>query len=170
MSGETSAPGAATRTTWLSGSILTFLSKAAMPVLWLAALIGVPVWAYITTGRISVEPGFQFIVWFALIATVPLTWITVHLQLVGYRGRELVVANYWREAGIPLEAVAAVEPVWWYKGRLVRIRFNCKTPFGSMVYYMPKWGPIRAVFSRPEEELRRIIESGRRSQNEIHYS
>jgi hypothetical protein len=92
-----------------------------------------------------------------LIATVPLAWFTLHLQLVGTSGRDVVVANYWREARIPFEHVAAVEPVWWYRGRLVRIRFNCKTPFGSIVYYMPKWGPLRAMFSAPEEELRSIV-------------
>jgi hypothetical protein len=62
MAGDTSPPGAGTPTTWLSGIILTFLSKVVMPVLWLAVLTGVPVWVYITTGRISIQPGFQFIV------------------------------------------------------------------------------------------------------------
>jgi hypothetical protein len=157
MSGETFSASTEAYTTWLSGSILTFLSKLIMPVIWLACLTGVPVWVYVTMGHISIRPDFQFIVWFALIATVPLAWVTAHLQLVGYRGRELVVANYWREARIPFEHVQAVEPVWWYRGRLVRIRFNRRTPFGSMVFYMPKWGPFRAMFSAPEQELRRII-------------
>ena len=44
MAGETSPAGAGTRNTWLAGIILTFLSKAVMPVLWLAVLTGVPVW------------------------------------------------------------------------------------------------------------------------------
>lgn len=157
MRGDAYFAGAETQTTWHSGAVLTFLNKLVLPVIWLAVLIGVPVWVYVTMGRISVRPDVQFIVWFALIATAPLTWITVHLQLVGHRGGELVVANYWREARIPFAAVAAVEPVWWYKGRLVRIRFTHRTPFGLVVYYMPKWGPLRAAFSTPEEELRRII-------------
>ena len=157
MSSEGNSAIAAAHTTWLSGAVLTFVSKLIMPVLWFAVLVGVPVWVYITTGRISIESDFEFIVWFVLIATVPLTWITVHLQLVGYQDRELVVANYWREARIPFQSVEAVEPVWWYKGRLVRIRFNCRTPFGSVVYYMPKWAPFRAVFSAPEQELRRVL-------------
>jgi hypothetical protein len=146
-----------TRTVWLSGAIQTFFSKVVMPTLWMAILIGVPAWVYATMGRISVRSDAQFIVWFALIATVPLTWFTVHLQLVGYSGRELVVANYWREARIPFQQIEAVEPVWWYRGRLVRIRFDGRTPFGSTVYYMPKWGPLRAMFSAPEEELKRVI-------------
>lgn len=145
------------RTIWLSGAIQTFLSKVVMPTLWMAILIGAPVWVYTTMGRISIRSDFQVIVWFVLIATVPLTWFTVHLQLVGYSGRELVVANYWREARISFQQIEAVEPVWWYRGRLVRIRFDGRTPFGSTVYYMPKWGPLRAMFSAPEEELRRVI-------------
>jgi len=142
---------------WLSGAIVTFFSKLVMPVLWFAILLGVPIWVYVTMGRISVKPDFQFVVWFALIATVPLTWVTIHTQLVGYQGTDLVVANYWRQARIPFKQVKAVEPVWWYKGRLLRIRFRGPTPFGSLVYYMPKWGAINAMFSSPEEELRSII-------------
>lgn len=160
MSGETSSAAGDTETIWLSGAILTFINKVLMPVLWLAVLIGVPAWVYATTGRISIRPDFQFIVWFALIATVLLGWMTVHLQSLGYNGGELVVANYWRRARIPFNHVAAVEPVWWYKGRLVRVRFNCQTPFGSTIYYMPRWGPFRAMFSSPEEELRKIIAAG----------
>jgi hypothetical protein len=157
MRGETGSTSPETGITWLSGAIVTFVSKLVMPVLWWAALIGVPIWVYITMGRISVRPDAQFIVWFALIATVPLTWFTVHLQLVGYQGRELVIANYWRGARIPFEHVDAVESVWWYRGRLVRIRFNRSTPFGRIVYYMPKWGSLRALYSDPGEELRKIV-------------
>jgi hypothetical protein len=157
MPGQLSAAQAETRPVWLSGAILTLLNKLIFPVAWLACLVGIPLWVLATVGRISIAGGFEFIVWFALIATVPLTWVTVHLQLVGYRGQELVVASYWREARIPFEHVEAVEKVWWYRGRLVRIRFNRRTPFGSIVYYMPKWGSFRAMFSSPEEELRRIV-------------
>src|SRR5579872_862323 len=137
MSGESSSTSAELRTVWLSGSIQTFLSKVVMPTVWLGILIGVPVWVYVTVGRIFIRPDFRFLVWFALIASVPLTWFTVHLQLVGYRGKELIVANYWQEARIPFADIEAVEPVWWYKGRLVRIRFKRQTAFGALVYYMP---------------------------------
>jgi len=154
------SPAVEQRTVWLSGVITTFMSKVVMPTLWAGILIGVPVWVYASTGRLSVRSDFQFIVWFALIATVPLAWFTAHLQLVGYVGKELVIANYWREARLPLTAVSAVESVWWYRGRLVRVRFNRRTPFGSTVYYMPKWGAFRALYSRPEEELRAVISAG----------
>jgi len=155
MSVEAAPPG--TRTMWLSGAILTFLSKVVMPVLWSAFLIGAPVWVYLSVGRFAIRPDFQFIAWFAVIATIPLPWVTIHLQLVGYRGRELVIGNYWREGSVPFEAVQAVEPVWWYRGRLVRIRFKNRTAFGTVVYYLPKWGPLRTMLSSPEEALKRIV-------------
>ena len=144
-------------TIWLSGAILTFLNKLVLPVLWLVLIAAYPLWVFAIAGRIRIAPGLEFIAWFLLIATGPLAWFTVHLQRVGYSGEELVVANYWREARIPFKNIQAVEPVWWYKGRLVRVRFASKTPFGSLVYYMPKWGPALAMFSPPEEKLRSVI-------------
>ena len=105
MSSQNHSAIAAAHTTWLSGAVLTFVNKLIMPVLWFAVLVGVPIWVYITMGRISIRSDFQFIVWFVLIVTVPLTWVTVHLQLVGYQDRELVSsANYWREARIPFKS------------------------------------------------------------------
>lgn len=157
MPGTVSSAQPEAPTIWLSGAILTFLNKLIFPAAWLAFIVGFPVWVYATMGRIHIAPGFEFIVWFVVIASVPLLWLTAHLQLVGYSGQELVVANYWREARIPFKDVQAVEPVWWFKGRLVRVRLAAGTPFGSIVYYMPKWGPLRAMFSAPEEELRRVI-------------
>jgi hypothetical protein len=141
----------------LSGEVLTFLNKIVFPVLWCALLIGIPLWVFATTGRISVAGGFRFIVVFALIATVLLSWLVLHLQRVGHCGRDLVVDNYLRQARIPFDDVEAVEPVWWYRGRLVRIRFRHRTPFGSLIYYMPKWGPMRAMFDAPEKDLQRLI-------------
>src|SRR5580704_9965985 len=98
MSSQIDAATTAPQTTWLSGRVLTFVNKLVLPVIWFVALAGVPIWVYFTKGRISVRSDFRFLVWFALIVTVPLTWVTVHLQLVGYHGRELVVANFWSEA------------------------------------------------------------------------
>jgi hypothetical protein len=144
-------------TIWLSGAILTFLNKLVLPVLWLGLIVAFPLWVFAIAGRIQIAPGLEFIAGFLLIATGPLAWFTIHLQRVGYSGQELVVANYWREARIPFQNIQAVESVWWYKGRLVRVRFAGKTPFGTIVYYMPKWGPALAMFSAPEEKLRRVI-------------
>ncbi len=157
MSGDASSTQVEADTIWLSGAIQTFLNKLIFPAAWLLVMVGFPFSVFATAGAVHIAPGFKFIVWFAVIATVPLMWLTIHLQRVGYSGQELVVANYWREARIPFRDIKAVEPVWWYRGRLVRVRFNGKTPFGSLVFYMPKWGPARAMFSAPEIELRRVI-------------
>jgi hypothetical protein len=145
------------RPVWLSGAILTFLNKVVFPVLWLAFVAGVPLWVFVTYGRITIAGGFRFIAVFVLISTVVIVWIAVRLKRVGYFGRELVIANYWREARVPFEQVEAVEPVWWFRSRVVRIRFNRSTPLGSCVYYLPKWGPVRALFTNPGEELRQML-------------
>jgi hypothetical protein len=142
---------------WLSGAILTFLNKVVFPTLWITVLAWVLIWTFVTYGRISVRGGFGFIALFVVVSTVVMMWMSVRLQLVGYCGRELIVANYRREARIPFEQVAAVESVWWYRSRMVRIRFHRATPFGDCVYYLPKWGPLRGLFSKPEEELRRVL-------------
>ncbi len=163
MSSETDPAGSEPRITWLSGVVVTFLNKLVLPAIWFAVIAGVPVWVYIEMGRISVRPDFQFVVWFALIASVPLAWFTAHLQLVGYRGKELVVANYWRQARIPFDLVDAVDSPWWYRRRMVRIRFCGDTPFGRTVYYLPKWGFARALVCRPEEELQAAIADARMS-------
>jgi hypothetical protein len=145
------------RPIWLSGAILTLLNKIVFPVIWLTVVVEVPLWVLATKGRISITPGFGFIVLFVVVATVFIVWMTLHLQRVGYRGRNLLIANYWREALIPFDQVATVESVWWYRSRLVRIDFKGNTPFGTFVYYLPKWGPMRALFSKPEEELKKLI-------------
>ncbi|HYM11547.1 MAG TPA: hypothetical protein VEU62_12490 [Bryobacterales bacterium] len=144
-------------TIWLSGAVLTLLNKLVFPIVWVAAVGGALLWVFIQTGRISIQPGFRFICAFALLATAFAVWMTARLQRVGYCGRELIVANYWREARIPFEHVEAVEPVWWYRGRMVRIRFRERTPFGFTVYYLPKWGPLRCLFAAPDRELRDLI-------------
>jgi hypothetical protein len=157
VDGQLSSTQVSGRPVWLSGAVLTLLNKVVFPVLWLAFVAGVPLWVFVTYGRISIGGGFEFIVAFVLVSTIVMVWMAVRLQRVGYCGRELVIANYWREAWVPFDQVAAVEPVWWYRSRLVRIRFKRRTPFGSCVYYLPKWGPVRALFAKPEEELKQLL-------------
>jgi hypothetical protein len=150
-----------TRVTWVSGAILTLLNKLIFPVLWFGVITGLLVWVYLTSARISIASDFRFIAAFVVAASVLLVWLTIRLQRVGYRGSKLIIANYWREAEIPFEDVEAVDPVWWYKGRLVRLRFRTRTPFGYTVYYLAKWGPLRGMFSSPDEELRQVIRTSR---------
>ncbi|MBN9657753.1 MAG: hypothetical protein J0H49_06215 [Acidobacteria bacterium] len=159
MQSQSDCAGDTESATWLSGPILTFLNKVIVPALWLCFAIGMPAWILTTTGSIALGRDFYFVTGFAAVATVLLSWFSVHLQLVGYQGRYLLVANYWKKAAIPFQQVEAVESVWWYRGRLVRIRFNQPTPFGSLVYYMPKWAPFRGMFSAPEKELQSILAS-----------
>jgi hypothetical protein len=137
--------------------MVTFLNKLLFPALWLGCLAGLVLAALLRNGHISIAPGFRFFAVVVVAATVFMLWITVRLQRVGYTGSNLVVANYWREARIPFKQVEAVEPVWWYRNRMVRIRFYAGTPFGSTVYYLPKWGGLRAMFTSPDEELRSIL-------------
>ena len=152
-------PESAPQTIWLSGAILTALNKLILPTVWLAALTAVILWVIYTTGSLAVAPNFRLIAVLTLVATGFGVWFTWRLQRVGYSGRQLVVSNYWREACIAFQDVEAVEPVWWYRGRMVRIRFRSETPFGVTVYYLPKWGPIRCLFDSPDQELRDILAS-----------
>jgi len=147
------------RPVWLSGAVLTPLNKYILPSIWTGALAALLISVLATTGRIRIAPGFEFLAAATVAATAFMLWFSSRLQRVGYCGRELVISNYWREARVPFEQVAAVEPVWWYRRRLVRFRFYGSTPFGSTVYYLPKWVPLRLVLPRPDEELRSIIGS-----------
>jgi len=142
---------------WLSGEVVTFLNKPLFPALWLGGLAGLVLAVLIRNGHISIAPGFRLFALLIIAATVFMLWISAHTQRVGYAGTLLVVANYWREARIPFKDVEAVESVWWYRGRMVRVRFSSATPFGTTVYYIPKWGGLRAMCSSPEEELRTIL-------------
>lgn len=157
MQSQTDCAGDTESVTWLSGPILTFFNKLILPAFWFCFVLGLPTWVLATTGHISVASDFYFVAGFTAVATVLLSWFTAHLQLVGYQGRYLLVANYWKKAVIPFQEVGAVESVWWYRGRLVRIRFTRPTPFGSVVYYLPRWAPFRGMFSSPEKELQSVL-------------
>ena len=142
---------------WLSGAVVTFLNKLLFPALWLGGLAGLVLAALLSNGHISVAPGFHFFALLVVASTVFMLWISARIQRVGYAGTDLVVANYWREARVPFKEVEAVESVWWYRNRMVRVRFSPATPFGTTIYYLPKWGGLRAMFSSPDEELRTIL-------------
>jgi hypothetical protein len=145
------------RTVWLSGECTTFFNKLFFPVVWLALISSFLLGTLVRTGHISIATDFRFLVVAILIGTAFMLWFSVRLQRVGYAGKELVISNYWREARIPFNQVEAVEPVWWYRGRLVRIQLRSESPFGDVVYYLPKWGFIRCLWSSPDKELRQLI-------------
>jgi hypothetical protein len=147
----------AERTVWLSGEFVTLFNKLLFPVVWLALTSGVLLSVFVRTGHLSIAGNARLLVVFVLIATAFMVWFSLRVQRVGYSGKELVISNYWREARVPFDQVEAVEPVWWYRGRLVRIQLRSQSPFGQVVYYLPKWGFIRCLWSSPDKGLRELI-------------
>jgi hypothetical protein len=141
------------RTVWLSGEFVTLFNKLLFPVVWLALISGVLLSVFVRTGHISIASNARFLVGLFLIGTAFMVWFSLRLQRVGYAGKELVISNYWREARIPFDQVEAVE----YRGRLVRILLRSESPFGQVVYYLPKWGFIRCLWLSPDKELRELI-------------
>jgi hypothetical protein len=144
-------------TVWLSGEFITLLNKLLFPVAWLALISGTLLSVFVRTGHISIASNARSLVAVFFIGTGFMVWFSLRLQRVGYAGRELVISNYGREARIPFDQVEAVEPVWWYRGRLVRVELRSESPFGQVVYYLPKWGFIRCMWSSPDKELRELI-------------
>ena len=143
-------------TIWLSGEIVTLLNKLVFPAIWLALSGGLCVTTLLRNGRIAVASDFQIVAVLILIGTVFMLWLSYRIQRVGYSGRQLVISSYWREARVPFERVEAVEGVWWYRGRMVRICLS-ESPFGQVVYYLPKWGAFRGLVDGPEKELSDLI-------------
>ena len=141
---------------WLSGEITTLLNKIG-PVIWIAAIGWTFSGVFVKTGHIFIAPPFRLLAGFVVLATVFMIWLSAHLQRVGYSGRDLVISNYLREERIPFNQVEAVEPVWWYRRRMVRVRLRPDTSFGQVVYYIPKWAAIKCLWVAPEKELQKIL-------------
>jgi hypothetical protein len=62
-----------------------------------------------------------------------------------------------RQERIPFDQVEAVEPVWWYYRRMVRIRLRSTSSFGQVVYYIPKWAAFKCLWAAPEKELKSLL-------------
>lgn len=146
--------------TWLSGEVVTFLNKIG-PVIWLAMTAGVLSGVLLKTGRLFIAPSFRLFGAFFLLATVFIFWLSVRLQRVGHAGRDLIVSNYLRQERIPFDQVEAVEQVWWYYRRMVRIRLRSNTSFGQVVYYIPKWAAFKCLWVAPDKELRELLATTR---------
>jgi hypothetical protein len=142
--------------TWLSGEVVTFFNKIG-PVIWLAATAGALSAVVLKTGRLFIAPAFRPLGVFFLLATVFIFWLSVRLHRVGHSGRDLIVSNYLRQVRIPFDQVEAVEPVWWYYRRMVRIRLRSSTSFGQVVYYIPKWAAFKCLWVAPDKELRELL-------------
>ena len=144
--------------TWLSGEIVTFLNRIG-PIVWLALVAGGFSGIFLGTGRVFVAPGFRPFAAFAVLATALIFWLSLRIQRVGYCGCDLIVSDYLRQARIPFREVEAVEPVWWYYRRMVRIRLRTHSSFGQVVYYIPKWAAFRCLWVAPEKELQQLLAS-----------
>lgn len=142
--------------TWLSGGIVTVINKVG-PVLWLAAVVGALSGIFFKTGHFFISRGFRPVIAFVFLATAYMFWLSARIQRVGYTGRDLIVSNYLRQERIPFDQVEAVEPVWWYYRRMVRIRMRTHSSFGYVVYYIPKWAAIRCFWIAPEKQLRELL-------------
>ena len=79
------------------------------------------------------------------------------MQRVGYSGRDLIVSNYLRQERIPFDQVEAVEPVWWYYRRMVRIRLRSNSSFGKVLYYIPKWAAFKMPLDRARKRIAKPI-------------
>ena len=142
---------------WLSGAIVTPLNMYVFPYLWYSVLLGAVAYYTFKTGHLPDLGKLGFYAVWLLGVTVFVIWMSSRTKRVGIAGGQLVVSNYFREVQIPFRQVAAVEGVWWYWRRLVRIRFGPPSEFGETIYYIPKWAPLRALYSNPADELRRIV-------------
>lgn len=142
---------------WLSGAIVTPLNMFVFPFLWYAFLLTAVVFITLKSGHLPDVRKFGFYgVWLGAV-TLFVLWQSSRTKRVGIAGGELVVSSYFREERIPFKQVAAVESVWWYWRRLVRIRFSPPSGFGETVYYIPKWAALVALYSNPANQLRLII-------------
>jgi hypothetical protein len=171
VAGERGSTGEIRAERWLSGRAKTFVYKFIVPTVYVVGMIGsaarlyetypslisgnaesLPIWLF--NPKVSIVCSFVFMVGIALAYMGLILNVALHIQNVGYRGKLLVVENRWHSAGIPFENVEAVEQTFfWY---FVRVRFNCRTPFGSVIYYAPESFLIWP-FDRPANELRRLV-------------
>jgi len=127
------------------------------PALWYSALVAGLIYLTIRFGHF---PDLRRLGVFgiALLAlTVFIGWVSTRTKRVGVLDGQLVLSNYRRTIYVPFRQVEAVELVWWYWRRLVRVRLRGTTDFGTIVYYNPKWAGFVWPFVDPAEKLREMI-------------
>jgi hypothetical protein len=158
VSGYAVSPQPARPSIWLCGEISTFIHKVVSPGIWFSVM------AYagyaVVTGKVSQSLGTNLMFGIPILGTaIYIGWVTAHLQRVGHRGRMLLVANYWRRTEIPFEQIKSIRTGIFTSTRMVRIGFNQPTPFGSFVYYMPKWRLIQAIDgSVDQRDLQKLVD------------
>ncbi|MGO9303216.1 MAG: hypothetical protein ACLPPV_18535 [Candidatus Korobacteraceae bacterium] len=136
---------------------MTPLNMYIFPFLWYALLLGAVVYTTLETGHLPDLRALGALpLWLGLL-TAFIVWMSNRMKRVGIADGHLVVSNYFREERIPFKQVEAVEGVWWYWRRLVRIRFGPPSGFGRTVYYIPPWASLQALFHNPADELRMLM-------------
>lgn len=142
---------------WLSGEIVTPLNMYVLPWLWYGALAAGLIYLTVRFGHF---PDLRKLGVFGLLllgVTIFIAWVSGRTKRVGVCDGQLVVSNYRKTLLIPYAQVAAVENVWWYWRRLVRIRFRGPTEFGSLIYYIPRFAGVMFYFADPTADLRERI-------------
>jgi len=145
------------RVRWLCGAIVTPLNMFVFPALWYSALLAVLIYSWVLSGRLPDVRKLGFVGVFVLAITAFITIVSARTKRIGVVDGQLVVSNYWRTVYVPFRQVEAVELVWWYWRRLVRVRFRSSTAFGEVVYYLPPWAAITCFFADPAENLRDLM-------------
>ena len=142
---------------WLSGEITTPLNMYLLPWIWYGTLAAGALYFTMHFGRF---PDLRRLGTFGIVLaalTVFVAWVSSQTKRVGVCDGQLVVSNYRKTILVPYRQVAAVENVWWYWRRTVRIRFRAPTEFGDLVYYIPAYAGLMMYFADPTEELRERI-------------
>ena len=147
----------AVRIHWLCGAIVTPLNMFVCPALWYAALLALLIYSWVLSGHPPDVRKLGFVGIFVLAITVFITFVSARIKRVGAADGHLVVSNYRRTICVPFRQVEAVELVWWYWRRLVRVRFRSGTALGDVVYYLPPWAGIRCFFVDPAQDLRELM-------------
>jgi hypothetical protein len=161
LTGESSLRGEDGGTRWLSGAIVTPLNMFVFPLLWFALILVALVYSTVNTGHLPNLRKLGFYGVWLLAVTVFVGWVSSRTRRVGIEPGRLVVSTYFREIRVPFGQIEAVESVWWYWRRLVRVRFTGPSGFSEAVYYIPPWASIRFWYRDPVQELRQLISRDR---------
>lgn len=151
---HTDAPAATVH--WLSGDIVTPLNMYVFPWLWYGLLLGGIAYFTLHYGHLPDIRKMGIFGIAPLALTVFVVWLSGRIKRVGLADGQLVISNYRKTIYVPFRQVEAVEGVWWYWRRLVRIRLR-PGEFGEVVYYIPKWAGLRWIVVDPARELREKI-------------
>lgn len=143
-------------TVWLSGEVATLANKLIIPTVWVAILAGVLLSVFVNISQLAMTRQFSVFALLGITFTGFMIWMSTRIQRVGYADGELIIASYLRDVRVPFRQVEAIEPVWWLRTRMVRIRFSEPNRFGRVVYYMPKW-TLGVSVTTPEQELRDVL-------------